>query len=74
MMNKATSHQLYSLIDELTLFSHMALGRIETNTFNGIPFVTWPDGSPCIPANLYILSLLERAGRGGNRGLVYPRF
>ncbi|WP_249384221.1 tyrosine-type recombinase/integrase [Pseudomonas fluorescens] len=69
MMKKETSHQLYSLIDELTLFSHMALGRTETNTFNNIPFMTWPDGSPCIPANLYILSLLERAGRGGNRGL-----
>lgn len=68
-MKKETSHQLYSLIDELTLFSHMALGRTETNTFNNIPFMTWPDGSPCIPANLYILSLLERAGRGGNRGL-----
>lgn len=69
MMKKNTSHQLYSLVDELTLFSHMALGRIETNTFNSIPFITWPDGSPCIPANLFILSLLERAGRGGKRGL-----
>lgn len=68
-MNKKTTRQLYSLIDELTLFSHLALGKTETYTFSKIPFVNWPDGSPCIPANLYILSLLERAGRGGNRGL-----
>lgn len=68
-MKNETSHQLYSLMDELTLFSHMALGKTETYTFSNIPFMIWPDGSPCIPANLYILSLLERAGRGGNRGL-----
>lgn len=47
----------------------MAIGKIETYEFSNIPFMMWPDGSPCIPANLYILSLLERAGRGGNRGL-----
>lgn len=69
MMAKSSNHQLYALADELTLFSHMALGKIETNTFSNIPFMMWPDGSPCIQANLYILSLLERAGRGGSRGL-----
>ncbi|WP_312774784.1 tyrosine-type recombinase/integrase [Pseudomonas rhodesiae] len=68
-MTKQTCHQLYSLVDELSLFSHMAIGKIETYEFSNIPFMMWPDGSPCIPANLYILSLLERAGRGGNRGL-----
>ncbi|MGA3681163.1 tyrosine-type recombinase/integrase [Pseudomonas graminis] len=68
-MTKQTCHQLYSLMDELSLFSHMAIGKIETYEFSNIPFMMWPDGSPCIPANLYILSLLERAGRGGNRGL-----
>lgn len=69
MMAKSSTHQLFTLTDELTLFSHMALGKIETSTFSNIPFMMWPDGSPCIPANLYILSLLERAGRGGSRGL-----
>lgn len=68
-MTKKACHKLYSLIEELTLFSHMAIGKIETYEFGNIPFMMWPDGSPCIPANLYILSLLERAGRGGNRGL-----
>lgn len=68
-MTKKTSHQLYSLVEALTLFSHMALDKIETYEFANIPFMIWPDGSPCIQANLYILSLLERAGRGGNRGL-----
>lgn len=68
-MTKQTCHQLYSLVDELSLFSHMAIGKIETYEFSNIPFMMWPDGSPCTSANLYILSLLERAGRGGNRGL-----
>lgn len=68
-MTEESSRQLFSIVKELTLFSHMALDRLETNNFTNVPFITWPNGAPCIPANQYILSLLERAGRGGNRGL-----
>ncbi|KKX68098.1 tyrosine-type recombinase/integrase [Pseudomonas putida] len=68
-MSKDTSGQLTSLLDGLTLYSHMALDKLKTYQFDNIPFITWPNGSPCLPANQYILSLLERAGRGGNLGL-----
>ncbi len=66
---KHSPHQLFSLIKDLTLFSHMALDKLETNKFTNIPFITWPSDAPCIPANQYMLSLLERAGRGGSLGL-----
>lgn len=68
-MSKDISHQLSSFVNDLTLYSHMALDKLETYHFDNVPFITWPNGAPCLPANQYILSLLERAGRGGNRGL-----
>lgn len=68
-MTKTSQNQLFSLLEEVTLFSHMALGTIETRQFNSIPFVLWPNGAPCVPVNQYVLSLMERPGRNGNRNL-----
>lgn len=68
-MTKKSQNQLLSVLEEMTLFSHMALGSIETRTFNNVPYVTWPNGAPCVPVNQYILSLMERPGRNGNRNL-----
>lgn len=68
-MTKKSQNQLFSVLEETTLFSHMALGTIETRTFNSVPFVTWPNGAPCVPVNQYILSMMERPGRNGNRNL-----
>ena len=30
-----------------------------------IPFISWPDGSPCIPANAYMIKLRLQSGRRG---------
>lgn len=68
-MTKKSQNQLFSVLEETTLFSHMALGTIETRAFNNVPFVTWPNGAPCVPVNQYILSMMERPGRNGNRNL-----
>jgi len=68
-MTKNGQHQLLTLVENATLFSHMALGKIETKTFGSIPFVTWPNDAPCMPVNQYMLSLTERPGRNGNRSL-----
>ncbi|MEE9947770.1 MAG: site-specific integrase [Pseudomonas asiatica] len=68
-MTEKSQHQLFSILDEMTVYSHMALGRIETRTFVSVPFVTWPSGAPCVPVNQYILSMMERPGRSGNRNL-----
>tara|TARA_B100002003_G_C14157587_1_gene557826 strand:+ start:5129 stop:6553 length:1425 start_codon:yes stop_codon:yes gene_type:complete len=63
------SSQLFHPVRELTLFSHNALGRIETKDGSNMPHLVWPDGTPCNLANLYMLSLRERPGRGGRQGL-----
>lgn len=68
-MTTKSQRQLFTLVEDGTLFSHMALGKIETKEFGSIPFVTWPNGAPCMAVNQYILSLTERPGRNGNRSL-----
>lgn len=68
-MTNKSQHQLLSLVENATLFSHMALGTIETKTFGSIPFVRWPNDAPCMAVNQYMLSLTERPGRNGNRNL-----
>lgn len=68
-MTEKNKKQLFSILDEMTVYSHMALGKIETRTFASVPFVTWPNGAPCVPVNQYILSMMERPGRNGNRNL-----
>lgn len=68
-MRSNDSPQLYQPVCALTLFSHQALGRIETKDGSNMPHIVWPDGTPCMLANLYMLALRERPGRGGRQGL-----
>ena len=68
-MKSNDSSQLYQPVRELTLFSHQALGRIETKDGSNMPHIVWPDGTPCVLANLYMLLLRDRPGRGGRQGL-----
>lgn len=63
-MSKIKNKQLYTLIPELTLFGHRSLGETTTLNGNNLPFITWPDKTPCLPANMYILSTMKRKGRG----------
>ncbi len=34
-----------------------------------MPHIVWPNRTPCLLANLYMLSLRDRPGRGGRKGL-----
>lgn len=61
--------KLYALIKNAITFNYFSLGRIETRNINLLPIIEWPDGSPCMLANLYIISLLNRRGRSGRTGL-----
>lgn len=64
-----SNKQLFKPLKNLTLFSHYSLNRVTTKDGNNLSFIVWPDGSPCLLANLYILSLRDRKGRGGRQGL-----
>ncbi|WP_223525577.1 tyrosine-type recombinase/integrase [Pseudomonas sp. A-B-26] len=68
-MRNSIGTQLFKPIKELKLFCHFALGKLETRDGSNIPFIIWPNGAPCAPANLYMLALMNRQGRGGSRGL-----
>jgi len=65
-MKETTRKQLYHPLSPLMLYSHIAKSRLIMKDSSGLSFMTWPDGSPCLLANLYMLSLRERPGRGGN--------
>jgi integrase len=67
-MRKADGSKLYVNLKSLELFSHSALGKVVTMDGDNMPFVMWPDRSPCHLANMYMLVLRNRPGRGG-RGL-----
>lgn len=68
-MGSKTSKQLFHPVSDLTLFSHYSLGKISTKDGTNMPHVVWPDRTPCMLANLYMLSLRDRKGRGGRSGL-----
>ncbi|XQE66515.1 tyrosine-type recombinase/integrase [Pseudomonas sp. P3C3] len=67
--------QLYKVLPELILFDYYVPGTLATKDGSRIPFISWPDRTPCHLANLYMLHLLERTGVGGRSGLsrVGPR-
>lgn len=67
--NERSTHKLYSLLGEFQTFSHYSVGRTSLRDAKNIPFLNWPNGSPCIIGNLYMLSLFNRKGRGSRRGL-----
>jgi len=62
-MSLAGGKQLHALLNNLILFSHDTLGKTVTKDASKLPFMYWPDGSPCTRANLYMLTLLDSPGR-----------
>lgn len=65
-MNSSTSQrQLFTPLREFRAFDYCAFGKLHTRDASNTPFITWPDGSPCTLANLYMLDLLDRPGRRG---------
>ncbi|KPW20782.1 tyrosine-type recombinase/integrase [Pseudomonas cannabina] len=63
MMDVLNSRRLYSLLGEFKMFRSFSIDRVTTVDASNMPFMIWPNGSPCIIGNLYIQSLLHRPGR-----------
>ncbi len=68
-MSTPSIKQLFRPVSDLKLFDHHALGSLVTKDGSNMPFIVWPDGRPCLLANLYMLALRDRPGRGGQSGL-----
>jgi site-specific recombinase XerC len=65
-MKLAGEKQLHTPLPDLKLFSHHVIDKVYTKDGSNLPFITWPDGTPCTPANLYMLKLRDTDnGRGG---------
>lgn len=63
------SYQLFTLIENTTLFSYQSADTLVTSEITNFPFLSWPNGNPCSLGNLYMLSLLRQRGRGELHGL-----
>lgn len=64
-----SDHKLYTLLGEHKTFGSFSVDRILMRDATNIPFLNWPNGSPCIIGNLYMLTLFNRKGRGSGNGL-----
>lgn len=63
IMSDQSTRKLHQLMGDFKTFSHFSVDRVSTRDATNIPFMIWPNGSPCLIGNLYILSLLDRSGR-----------
>ncbi|MBH3348905.1 site-specific integrase [Pseudomonas putida] len=57
--------KLVSRLKDFQLHDFYARGEAHRRNIVGLSHVSWPHRRPCNEANLYILSLLKRPGRGG---------
>lgn len=64
-MKQRHSKQLMTPLRDFQIFNYYSGGVAQTKNGNNLPFLSWPDGTPCTVANLFIVSLLDRPGRGG---------
>jgi len=64
--------QLVTIVPTLAVPLGYFRGQVQVRTYSNVPFISWPDGRPCLLANLYMLELLDRKlstrGRGGTLG------
>lgn len=60
------SSQLFTPIPNLKLYDYLSQGKLQTLDGSNIPFIAWPDGSPCLHANAYMIKVRMQSGRGGN--------
>jgi site-specific recombinase XerD len=65
-MNLAGGKQLFKTLPNLRLYDFHIVGKTYTKDASNLPFLMWPDGTPCTPANMYMLILRDAPnGRGG---------
>lgn len=60
------SRQLFTPIPNLKLYDYISQDKLQTLDGNNMPFIEWPDGSPCLQANAYMIKVRNQFGRGGN--------
>lgn len=60
------SQQLFSLIPNLRLYDYISQDNIKTLDGSNMPFIAWPDGTPCLLANSYMIMLRMQPGRFGS--------
>lgn len=60
------SGQLFTPIPKLRLYDYLTHGELHLLDGSMMPFMSWPDGSPCLQANAYMIKLRMQSGRGGN--------
>ncbi|WP_122584825.1 tyrosine-type recombinase/integrase [Pseudomonas viridiflava] len=63
---KTAAKQLFKKIPNLKLYDFITRDSIKTLDSHNIPFIVWPNGSPCLMANLYMVELRNTRGRKGN--------
>lgn len=59
------TNQLFNVVDTVELHDYYARGKAHRKLVHGLSHLNWPNGQPCNEANMFILSLLGRQGRGG---------
>jgi len=57
--------QLFVTIPKMALYDRISKGTIIRKSGDNMPFMKWPLGRPCLPANLYLLHIRENSGRKG---------
>lgn len=63
MMISSSDTQLFKVIKSISLFDYYAHSSLVTKEANNIPHISWPNGSPCLLANMYMIALRNRPGR-----------
>ncbi|MEW9046709.1 MAG: tyrosine-type recombinase/integrase [Stutzerimonas stutzeri] len=63
-MSSQSNRKLYHLLGAFKTFSHFSVDKLSTRDATNMPFIIWPNGSPCLIGNLYMQSLMNRTGRG----------
>jgi len=58
-------HQLFTTIPKLRLYDYVSGDTINTVAGDNMPFIMWPDGTPCLLANSWMIRMRSESGRGG---------
>lgn len=61
----AGKSQLFTILPKLQLYKYHIVGKTYTKEANNLPFLVWPNGEPCTPANMYMLTLRDAPNKRG---------
>ncbi|MDZ5436774.1 tyrosine-type recombinase/integrase [Pseudomonas fluorescens] len=64
-MKLAGGSQLFTILPKLQIYKYHIAGKTYTKEANNLPFLVWPNGEPCTPANMYMLTLRDAPNKRG---------